>query len=141
MAEILTVLVVAVITLYLATRGKKESHPRFTIVRKDLQQIDSEEDQAIYNMLTANGYYVSSRIQSGSVIIPLALEPYRIALLTGSVNPVNRVLLKFYLKNSGWKVASVSSSNPEQSLKVISRLTTGSKESRESLSAPEQKPS
>ncbi|TMW71626.1 hypothetical protein [Alteribacter natronophilus] len=138
MAEILTILAAAVITLYLATRKGSTPAPKFTIVKNERDRLDSEDDRALYDSLTRNGYYVSCRVHSGSAVIPLALEPYRIAVLPSSAGSYRRVFMKYYLRKSGWKV--VCPADPESCLKKIHKLIAGQEE-HIPASAGEQKPS
>ncbi len=94
--------------LYVGTKQKKT---KGIIAVNDLRHLcKSEVEKKIYDGLQKRGVYVSPSIKFGYCTIPMALEPYKIAIFTyphSKVALLKRLKLKqheLYLRSFGWKV-------------------------------------
>ncbi|WP_280769821.1 hypothetical protein [Salipaludibacillus daqingensis] len=81
----------------------QSKRPKITSVKEWKYNRLDENQRTIYEWLTANGYYVSCNIQEQSKLIPLALEPFRIALLESKNKKFMNKFLSIYFSMKGWK--------------------------------------
>lgn len=102
MLDIINVVSIAVIIGLVSHIPIQAKRPKITSVKKWKQNHLTENQLTIYNWLTAKEYYVSCNIREQNKLIPLALEPFRIAIFEKSNNQIlNQLrLIYFLLKGS-----------------------------------------
>ncbi|WP_035186503.1 hypothetical protein [Alteribacter aurantiacus] len=141
MFEIGILSIVAVVTLYVASRKKPQSRPRLITVKSERAILQSAVEQQLYDGLTLKGFYVSCHIPCGNTRIPLALEPYRIAVIPPDISPLRQLFLTQYIRSCGWKVVTLKSTNIEAGIKQIMCQVVGKSTRTQGESSIEQKPS
>ncbi len=116
------------VTLYYLLAHQKKLC-KLTLV-KDLRNQCKCDYLTIYDQLLRIGIYVSPSIQCGRYLIPLALEPYQLAILDDPSkfknNFIKRFQLKFrslYIRSKGWKILYVKDTNLDQVINFIVEYT------------------
>ncbi|MBU9710969.1 hypothetical protein [Evansella tamaricis] len=100
--------------IYLSIINKQLPSPSLTTVRNQERELLSDEEKIIYDYFTSQGYYVSCRVACGIQTIPLALVPFRIAILPKKDGKAPGLLVKCYYKLRGWKVYFLAVSDGEK---------------------------
>jgi len=101
----------------------QSKRPTITSVKEWKQHCLNKNQQTIYHSLTARGYYVSCHIQEQNKFIPLALEPFRIALFERKNNQFLNTFRSIYFSLIGWKIVFFSKQVTEiELLKIISNI-------------------
>ncbi|MBM7096547.1 hypothetical protein JSY36_12400 [Bacillus sp. H-16] len=136
--EFFLLFLVALITLYVTSHSKSEHRPRLTTVKSERFRLQSPLEQQLYDALTLKGFYVSCHIQCGSTKVPLALEPYRIAVLPPCLSRIKQAFLTQYIRSFGWKVVALRTENIEEAIEHVISGVSGKKQES---TAVEQKPS
>lgn len=95
--------------------GSKQRKTHGIIPVRDLRhKCKTDAEVKLYDELTKQGLYVSPALQCGSCTIPIALEPFKIAVFpyqAKRIVSIKRLLLKhkeLYVKSLGWKVIKIS---------------------------------
>ena len=103
-----------IVLLTLFYVGAKQNNSNGIIAVRNLRHLcKSEIDKRIYDELHKRGVYASPSVKYGYSTIPIALEPYKIAIFTypqSKMALLKRLNLKhheLYLRSFGWKVLKV----------------------------------
>ncbi len=122
--------VLALIFITLCYVGVIQSNKRKFITVKNLRhKCKSELERMLYDNLINNEIYVSPNLRLGYLSIPLALEPYKIAILLypESRSDLVKMLVwkhkELYLRMTGWQVMILReqevSSDPHVAIQTI----------------------
>lgn len=124
--QALLLTIVFIVILYHLLSQEKKPYT-LTIVKKNIREQCKLEYLPIYDQLSTIGLYVSPSIQCGRYLIPLALEPYHLAILDRPATIENgqfkkKVQYKFkslYIRSKGWKILYVDEQKKDLSIKTI----------------------
>lgn len=112
------------ILFYLLIKANKSN--RLTVVKDLRHKCCSEELLSIYDALMNMGIYVSPSHQCGHYFIPLALEPYNIAIFPypakNKANFLGRIFFKLkyiYFKVRGWRILYIEEESLQTNLDVV----------------------
>ncbi|WP_280770480.1 hypothetical protein [Salipaludibacillus daqingensis] len=119
MLDLIIVVSIAVIVGLVSHIPIKSSRPRITSVKEWKQNRLNEHERMIYEWLTSKGYYVSCHIREQNKVIPLALEPFRIALFEKNNNQLLNQFRLIYFSLKGWKSVFFSKEVTEDELKGL----------------------
>lgn len=114
--DIVIVVSIAVIFGLVSHIPVQSKRPKITSVKVSKQNHLNENERTIYHWLTAKGYYVSCNIREQNKLIPLALEPFRIALFEKNNKQTFNQIRVIYFSLKGWKTVFFSKEMTESDL-------------------------
>ncbi|PYZ93671.1 hypothetical protein CR194_10965 [Salipaludibacillus keqinensis] len=119
MLVLLLLVMIASLISYVILKEPRSKRPTFTTVKKYESRLLPSDLRYLYDALTSRGYYVSCEIKEKRSDIPLALEPFRIALIPRDKGIIKNTWLTVYLNMKGWKTILFSSPSSEKQLDEI----------------------
>ncbi|MCE7793458.1 hypothetical protein K8O68_13615 [Salipaludibacillus sp. CUR1] len=119
MLELALLTLAAVMVTLISLKPALPKRPAFTTVKKiEPNELDGSQ-RYIYDTLMDRGYYVTCGIKEKNVSLPLALVPFRIALIERKHGFMKNLTVSLYLNIKGWETIFYSDSINDQDMSVI----------------------